>query len=259
MFLFYRGSECENGVTETAVSTDTQKLFSFIRSCANLPKVHVLSLFDCCSREFAGAEEISEKLGTSANVAIIYRESGVCAGQYGTNMAERFFNHLKVERSGRQHGLTVFPTDLDSFNPPVKYLSKGWQADASSANGRNLNVQVGSDGNAPSDAIQSNSAEESKETKLSDKEFYEQSSRKFFKALGRKAGKVIKYAMLIRFAIVLLMNKLNLFKAIKGIKPVLLLGLGCGTFNIFHHLIRRFFALKRLSSPASAQRSFWMS
>jgi len=95
--------------------------------------------------------------------------------------------------------------------------------------------------------------------KLSDKEFYEQSGRKFFMSLGRKAGKVAKYAMLIRFAITLLMAKFNLLKAVKSIKPVILLGLGCGSFNVIHHCIRRFFALKRLASPAYLQSSFWLS
>ena len=113
--------------------------------------------------------------------------------------------------------------------------------------------------NLNSDAQPTTSNEETKDAKLSDKEFYEQSSRKFFKALGRKAGKVIRYVMLIRFAVVLLTNKFNFMKAIKGIKPVLLLGLGCGTFNILHHLIRRFFALKRLRSPTGAKKSFWLS
>jgi len=64
--------------------------------------------------------------------------------------------------------------------------------------------------------------------------------------------------MLIRFAVTLLMKRFNLMKAVKDIKPVLWLGVGCGSFNVIHHCIRRFFALKRRASPAS-QRSFWLS
>ena len=71
---------------------------------------------------------------------------------------------------------------------------------------------------------------------------------RFFRALGKKAGKVVKYAFLIRFAIHLLMKRLNIIKAIKDIKPVLKLGIGCGAFNVVFHLIRRFFALRRKQS-----------
>ena len=80
---------------------------------------------------------------------------------------------------------------------------------------------------------------------MSDKEFYEQAADLFYKALGRRAGKVVKYSMLIRFIVNLLMKKLNLIKAIKGSKNVLRLGLACAAFNIMFHLIRRYFALKR--------------
>lgn len=80
---------------------------------------------------------------------------------------------------------------------------------------------------------------------LTDKQFYEQTSSNFFQALGLKAGKIVKYSMLLRFVINLLFARLNVYKAMKNIKPVLYLGAACGTFNLIFHLIRRLFALKR--------------
>lgn len=86
---------------------------------------------------------------------------------------------------------------------------------------------------------------------MSDKEFYEQEADLFFKALGRKAGKVVKYSMLIRFVINLLMNKLNVMKAVKDSKSVLRLGLACATFSVVYHLTRRMYALKRQKAELS--------
>lgn len=80
---------------------------------------------------------------------------------------------------------------------------------------------------------------------MTDKEFYEQSSNKFMQALGRKAGKIVKYSMLLRLAINVLFARLNVLKALKNLKPVVMLGAACGTFNIVFHLIRRWFALRR--------------
>ena len=80
---------------------------------------------------------------------------------------------------------------------------------------------------------------------MSDREFYLQKPESFVKAMGRKAGKVVKYAVLMRFALNLLIHRLNLFKAIKDSVSVLRLGIGCGTFNVVFHLIRRFFATQR--------------
>ena len=90
---------------------------------------------------------------------------------------------------------------------------------------------------------------------LTDKQFYEQTSEKFFKALGSKAGKIVKYSMLLRFVINLLFARLNVSKALKNFKTVALLGAACGTFNVIFHLIRRFFALKRRQRKALLQQA----
>ena len=55
---------------------------------------------------------------------------------------------------------------------------------------------------------------------MTDRQFYEQSSDAFVKVLGRKAGKIVKYSMLLRFAINVLFARLNIIKAFKNIKPV---------------------------------------
>mmetsp|Transcript_43240 Transcript_43240/g.57219 ORF Transcript_43240/g.57219 Transcript_43240/m.57219 type:complete len:225 (-) Transcript_43240:153-827(-) len=80
---------------------------------------------------------------------------------------------------------------------------------------------------------------------MADRKFYLQSSEEFMKTLGRKAGKVVKYSIIMRFALNLVLHRLNLFKAMKNSLSVLRLGLGCGAFNVVFHLVRRFFALKR--------------
>lgn len=80
---------------------------------------------------------------------------------------------------------------------------------------------------------------------MSDREFYLQSDQDFFKSLGRKAGKIVKYSTLIRFAINVLMNRFNVIKALKDYKSVVRLGVGCAAFNILFNLLRRLFAIKR--------------
>ena len=49
----------------------------------------------------------------------------------------------------------------------------------------------------------------------------------------------------MRFALNLALHRLNVIKALKNSYSVLWLGLGCGTFNVVFHLVRRFFALQR--------------
>ena len=80
---------------------------------------------------------------------------------------------------------------------------------------------------------------------MTDKQFYEQNSTLFFKALGLKAGKIVKYSMLLRLAINILFARLNVLKALKNVKTVFQLGAACGMFNVVFHMIRRFFALQR--------------
>ena len=50
-----------------------------------------------------------------------------------------------------------------------------------------------------------------------------------------------------------------MLKAIKDLKPVLWLGIGCGSFNVVFHLIRRLFALKRKAMSLAMQKSLLMS
>ena len=95
---------------------------------------------------------------------------------------------------------------------------------------------------------------------MQDKEFYEQNIEIFSKAIGRKVGKIVKYAILFRFLANVLVNRLNVFKALKDVKSVLQLGLGCGTFNVIYHFIRRFIVMKRKSMNKIGKKSeFWMS
>ena len=56
--------------------------------------------------------------------------------------------------------------------------------------------------------------EEVKAQGPSDKEFYEQPGSTFFPELARKAGKVVRYATLIRLTINILMSRFNLKKAL---------------------------------------------
>ena len=93
-----------------------------------------------------------------------------------------------------------------------------------------------------------------------DKEFYEQKIEVFSKAIGRKVGKIVKYAILFRFLVNVLVSRLNVFKAFKNAKSVLKLGLGCGIFNVIYHFVRRYFVIKRKSMNKTGKQSgFWMS
>ena len=78
-----------------------------------------------------------------------------------------------------------------------------------------------------------------------DKDFYEMKLSRFVRLLGRRAGKVIRYTMLLRLILNCAVHKLNLVKALRDVKPVLGLGLGCGIFNVVYHFVRRIFAQKR--------------
>lgn len=83
---------------------------------------------------------------------------------------------------------------------------------------------------------------------VTDRDFYRAEPNKFYKNLGRKAGKVLKYSLLLRFALNLLVHRFNFIKAIKNSMPVFRLGVACTTFNLVYHLIRRLFAKLRRSS-----------
>ena len=102
VFLFYSGVKCrENGASAASTASEAKKLLSFVQSCASLPRVFVLSVFDCCASEFAGLEDIAEKFDSQANAALIFREHGVCASLDEPNMVKRFFGHISDARSNR--------------------------------------------------------------------------------------------------------------------------------------------------------------
>ena len=124
IFLFFRGTECRYSSFGSPV--ETKGLVSFVRGCANIPRVYVMALFDCCYHEFANSEDLSTKLTEASNISCVYREEGSCKNVRDNNMAEQFFAHLKSQRTSRQDGQTLIPNDLITFNPKVKPFFKGW-------------------------------------------------------------------------------------------------------------------------------------
>ena len=93
---------------------------------------------------------------------------------------------------------------------------------------------------------------------MTDQDFYGQKSGAFLKAVGKRTFKIMKYAMMLRFLINILVNKLNVRNAVKNFKPVLQLGIGCGTYSALYHMVRRLFAKIRQSNNKSTS-SFWLS
>ena len=81
---------------------------------------------------------------------------------------------------------------------------------------------------------------------------------KFTRSVGIRAGKLVKKAMMIRFAINLLLNKLNVVRALRNIKPVIQLGIGLGAFNVIYHSTRWLFAERRKSAANNNRtNNFW--
>ena len=64
----------------------------------------------------------------------------------------------------------------------------------------------------------------------------------------------------MRFGLHLLVHKLNLVKALRKGLPVIKLSLGCATFNIVYHMVRRWFAMRRRkSNRVTKDTSLWLS
>ena len=101
-------------------------------------------------------------------------------------------------------------------------------------------------------AVQVQEEEPKREPIIKDRDEYLAEPKQFYKSLGRKAGKVLKYSLLLRFALNLIVNRLNLKKTLRNSMPVVRLSLACTTFNILYHLIRRLFAKRRRSIKTKA-------
>ena len=94
---------------------------------------------------------------------------------------------------------------------------------------------------------------------LSDKAFYSQKPAAFFRALAWMAGRVFKYSFLLRFALNVVVCRLDLWKACKTSAAALKLGLACSTFNVVYHFIRRCFAQRRKTADLRRLESVWLS